>query len=99
VIFSILVFVFIGLAIAADPLTTAAGTALDITALNVELSLYHTAVVAGTVVGPPVVFLFPVADSRHFPSVHNTGLDRLCVAYLLGPAFDHRNAAIDGHGI
>jgi len=39
VIFSILVIVFIGLAIAPDPLTTAAGAAFDIAALNVELSL------------------------------------------------------------
>jgi len=67
---------------------------LDVTAHHVEFPLEHAAVVAGLLVGSPVIAFGTVRDSGNPAAVAGVGPDLLGLRNAIRPPFDHSDAAV-----
>ena len=81
-------------ALATDRLSIAHRTTLDVTPDDVELALNDSAVVAGSLVGPPVFRLVSVAHASVILPTPADGADFLRLANPVRPSHDHLDTAI-----
>jgi hypothetical protein len=85
---------FVERTVARDHLPAADRAPFDIASRHVKLALDHATIMAGLLIGSPIVVLVTVPNSANISPLDCVGRTLLGCEYLFRPALDHRNAAI-----
>jgi hypothetical protein len=86
---------FLKVALAAENLTTANGTALNVAAGHVKLAFDHSAIVTWTTINAPIRGLRPEADALYHNAIETIDGQPLSGGDSGGPIGEHRYAAED----